>query len=158
MSGVEVMLAGGLGMKSVAMMKQAALTMKRAARQAFAMAADANVAAMNARTAQIELERYVNGAPHLDSPAATIDGHIERISGFGGGKGGAGAELGLVLAGHGQNVEESKDDRRREEQDKRCKKSGNSDGMISRREGASSASTRRNRKPNDSESSTHDFL
>mmetsp|Transcript_2051 Transcript_2051/g.4789 ORF Transcript_2051/g.4789 Transcript_2051/m.4789 type:complete len:158 (-) Transcript_2051:263-736(-) len=157
MSGVEVMLAGGLGMKSVAMMKQAALTMKRAARQAFAMAADANVAAMNARTAQIELERYVNGAPHLDSPAATIDGHIERISGFGGGKGGAGAELGLVLAGHGQNVE-SKDDRRREEQDKRRKKSGKSDGMISRGEGASSASTRRNRKPNDGESSTHDFL
>ena len=46
---VDVVLAGGLGMKAVAQMKQAALLMKRAARQAFAMAADANIAALQAR-------------------------------------------------------------------------------------------------------------
>ncbi|CAD7963179.1 unnamed protein product [Amoebophrya sp. A120] len=92
MSGVETMLAGGLGLKAVAMMKQASLTMKRAARQAFAMAADANLAAINARTAETELQRYVQGAPVVMSPASTMDGHIDKISSFG-------SEIPLVLAG-----------------------------------------------------------
>jgi hypothetical protein len=56
---VDVAIAGGYGLKSVAMMKQAAVLMKRAARQAFAMAADANIAAVQAKEAKDEMERYV---------------------------------------------------------------------------------------------------
>ncbi|CAD7943545.1 unnamed protein product [Amoebophrya sp. A25] len=86
MSGVETMLAGGLGLKAVAMMRQASLTMKRAARQAFAMAADANIAAIQARTAESELERYVQGSPVVQvgngGNSFKLDGSVQRISSF----------------------------------------------------------------------------
>lgn len=58
---VDIVLAGGLGLKAVAMLKQAAIIMKRAARQAFAMAANAEIAAKQARQAAKDIEIYTYG-------------------------------------------------------------------------------------------------
>lgn len=81
---VDVQLAGAFGLQAVAKMKQAAILMKRAARQAFAMASNSNIAAEQARSAVKEIEIYVNGEPPVmvrDFDVASSGNMLSSISG-----------------------------------------------------------------------------